>query len=148
MTRNRCFALCLGLLWISCGRGPETGPVDVHWDRDTCERCNMTISDRHFATQLRDETGPAAHHFDDLGCALLRLDERVGEDGQAAEIWVRDRSGERWLDGRSARYVEAESTPMNYGFAATDEAVEASLGLDEVRLRVREKERGRRKHRH
>ena len=27
---------------LSCG-GPDTGPVDVTWDRDACEHCSMAI---------------------------------------------------------------------------------------------------------
>jgi hypothetical protein len=144
VTREGRLVLCLGLLWVACGGGAETGPAAVHWDRDTCERCGMTISDRRFAAQVRGSRGQAAHRFDDPGCALLWLDERLGVDAEAAEIWVRDRSGERWLDGRSARYVAVQPTPMNYGFAATDEAIGVSFGLGEVRLQVRVKERERR----
>jgi len=31
----------------------NTGPTEIKWDRHTCERCRMVISDKHFAVQVR-----------------------------------------------------------------------------------------------
>jgi hypothetical protein len=135
------------LLLLACGREPATGPVEVHWSRDSCDRCGMTIGDRRFAAQLRSEPGRAAYGFDDLGCALLWSDEHLGEAAEPAEIWVRDLGGTEWLEARSARYREGERTPMNYGFGASREPAGQGLGFEEVRMRIREIERERRNRR-
>jgi hypothetical protein len=129
---------------MACGMRPDTGPVDPAWDRDTCERCAMILSDRRFAAQLRYTQDPSVRHFDDLGCALLAWDEREAEGVVPQEVWVRDREGQSWLDARSTRFREDPHTPMGYGFAAVGAAHEGGLDLESVRRRVRELEHERR----
>jgi nitrous oxide reductase accessory protein NosL len=146
--RRVVLALAAAFVLVACPRGPESGPIDVVWDRDVCARCNMAISDRHFAAQIRTTSDHRAHTFDDLGCALLWLDGEGEELGGAEEIWVRDREGAGWLDARAAHFVAKEHTPMNYGFGAVDDAAEESLTLEEVRVRVRKVEGGRRARHH
>jgi hypothetical protein len=133
---------CLLLAALACGGEPATGPVEPHWDRDACERCNMSVSDARFAAQVRDADGHA-HLFDDLGCAVLWMDEELGQD-PPREIWVRDRSGQGWLEARSAHYLAGEQTPMDYGFGATQESSDAALDFEAARAGVRAMERERR----
>jgi copper chaperone NosL len=135
--------VALGMLAV-CGREPESGPARLVWDRDVCARCNMAISDRRFAAQIRTASDHRAHLFDDLGCALLWLDDEGDDLGDAEEIWVRDLGGQGWLDARAAHFVAAAHTPMNYGFGAVAEPENGALTLEEVRLRVRKVEGGRR----
>jgi hypothetical protein len=130
---------------VACGVRPDTGPVEPAWDRDTCERCAMILSDRRFAAQLRYAQDPRVHHFDDLGCALLAWDEGEAAGQTLREIWVRDRERDAWLDARSARFLEDPHTPMGYGFAAVGAAREDALDLESVRRRVREFEHERRR---
>jgi hypothetical protein len=141
-TERRWIGWLTALLLASCG-APATGPVEVHWDRDSCEWCSMAISDRRYAAQVRVEPGGAAHRFDDPGCALLWIDQQLGEGRRPAELWVRDRSGQRWLGGLEAGWMAGEHTPMNYGFGATDPGAGEDLVLDEVweAVRIREGER-------
>jgi hypothetical protein len=116
----------------------------VAWDRDPCVRCGMSLSDRRFAAQLRLAHDPRAHKFDDLGCALLWLDDLAGEGVVVEEIWVRNLAGSRWLDARAAAYRGGQQTPMGYGFGASEDAGAEVLAFEEVRARVRAKERERR----
>ena len=136
--------LALGLLVAACGPGKATGPVEVAWDRDSCERCFMAISDPRFAAQIRSGASVGVTQFDDLGCASLWLDEHRHEAGDRLEVWVRDLRGERWLDATAARYVPGVRTPMNYGFGASAEPVEGALDWAEVRERIREVDGARR----
>ena len=53
---------------------PE-GMKSIIWDRDTCVRCNMAISDRRFAAELRGGPKDTVFKFDDPGC--LELVERL-----------------------------------------------------------------------
>ncbi|MBW2242493.1 MAG: protein NosL [Deltaproteobacteria bacterium] len=129
------------LLLVGCGAQPTTGPVEPTWDRDSCEHCQMAISDRHFATQIRSASDGLVRHFDDPGCAILwRGDTGSPED----EIWVRDAKGETWVDARSTRFGTGYHTPMGYGYGATDD--EGGLDWTTVETHVQERERERREH--
>jgi nitrous oxide reductase accessory protein NosL len=139
-----CLAALSAIGLAACSPGPATGPGEMHWDRDTCERCQMAIGDRSSAAQIRDARDLEPHKFDDLGCALLWQDERRPEEEERPEIWVRDPGGERWLDGYGARYVGGRSTPMGYGFGAASERSQAGMGLAEVWERIRAVEHERR----
>lgn len=130
------FALsCLAML-VGCGGEPATGPVAVKWDRVTCERCRMVLSDRHHAAQVRvkDPNGKSEiFFFDDIGCAVIWLNNQPWHDDprvekvEKAEIWVNDwRSGE-WIDARAASYLLGQETPMQYSLSAQSEPAEATL---------------------
>jgi nitrous oxide reductase accessory protein NosL len=129
-------AVPLVLLLGACGGDPPTGPVEITWDRDVCERCSMAISDRRYAAQVRFAGDRQAHVFDDLGCALLWLDEADAGSETSAEIWVRGPSGKEWIDAREAFFSEGLGTPMSYGFGTTASTREG-LRMAQVRERVR-----------
>jgi len=136
--------LLLPLLLAACGGDPGTGPGELHWDRDVCTRCNMVLSDRRHAVQLR--VLPAAgeargvYPFDDLGCAVLWLDSRdLPED--AVEIWVADSRNGRWIDARSAYYLTGNPTPMQYGLSAVEEKLEGSIDFAAAREEIYRVER-------
>jgi len=44
----------ISLVLSACSGEPETGPVEVKWDQNNCERCRMMLSDRNFAPKLKD----------------------------------------------------------------------------------------------
>ncbi len=104
---------------------PE-GMVEIKWDRDTCTRCKMVISDRRFAAQLRGGPQDAAYKFDDIGCLLFWIRDKAAEmpwlTDPATKMWVADLNSKghdvKWLDPRHAHYVGRHS-PMGYNFAAT-----------------------------
>ncbi len=63
----------------ACGkddRWPE-GMQPIKWDRDTCVVCNMVISDRRFAGQLRGGPKKTVFKFDDPGCVALWLNDKA-----------------------------------------------------------------------
>jgi copper chaperone NosL len=130
------------ILVTACWEGQTTGPGEIHWDRQACERCQMVISDRQHAVQIRLAGKRQAHAFDDLGCALLWLDENgvLSNRSSNEEIWVRDSVDTQWVEGHSARFARGASTPMAYGFSVSDEGI----ALDKLRARIREIERRRR----
>ena len=106
---------------VGCSGGPETGPGQVRWDKVSCERCLMAVSDRHFSAQIRG--GPAErksrlYFFDDFGCAVLWLEEQPWRNESRNEIWVTDAQTGQWLDARTARFTTGFITPMDFGLAA------------------------------
>ncbi|MCL2525034.1 MAG: hypothetical protein FWF20_09215 [Betaproteobacteria bacterium] len=112
---------------LGCQKGdwPE-GMAEIKWDRDTCTRCNMVISDRRFAAEMRGGPQNAALKFDDIGCLLFWIRDKQAEmpwlTDPATKMWVADmhNKGEniKWLEPRHVHYVGRRS-PMGYNFAAT-----------------------------
>ena len=99
----------------------------------------MTVSDRHYAAQVR---GAAAgertrlYTFDDLGCAVVWLDRQAWKGDPRTEIWVKDWQSGEWLDARLASYVEGRVTPMDYGMGAQREASPGSVDFARARQLV------------
>jgi hypothetical protein len=138
----RCFGLAAALLLgalAGCSGPPETGPVEVKWDRDACARCRMVLSDRHHSAQVRQplpDGRSAVHKFDDIGCALIWLDDKPWADDPAAEIWVTDHRTGAWIDARTATYVAGQVTPMEYGLGAQPERTPQGLTFAQAKERV------------
>jgi len=119
-------------LLAGCSQPEETGPVDVRWDRETCARCAMAVSDHNYAAQVRGASAgqrTEVYKFDDIGCAVIWLEEQPWKDDPRTEIWVTDHRNGNWIDARKAHYVAGMVTPMGYGLGAQSEAAEGALDL-------------------
>jgi nitrous oxide reductase accessory protein NosL len=121
----------------ACDSGRKKGePAKVHWDRDMCERCKMVLSERKYAAQIVNPKTNKVYEFDDLGCAVLWLDEEKIPWAKTAKIWVTDAKTGEWLDARRAKYTDDSITPMAYGVAAFSEKTfpkgHRALHFDEV----------------
>jgi nitrous oxide reductase accessory protein NosL len=90
----------------------------MHWDRDMCERCKMAISERKFAAQIIDPKTGKVYKFDEIGCAVLWMDETGILWKKEAIIWINDAKTGEWIDARKAKYTYGAITPMAFGFAA------------------------------
>lgn len=145
MERRDFLLLSAGVLLAGCGKKshwPE-GMAEIKWDRDTCARCNMVISDPRFAAQLRGGAKSTAFKFDDVGCLVFWLRDKAAQHPWMAEpatrMWVADAndpSGQAWLDARHAHYLPGRLSPMGYNFAAVREAVPGSVTFEEMRAQV------------
>ncbi|MBI4809362.1 MAG: protein NosL [Nitrosomonadales bacterium] len=129
------------LLLAACSKEPQAGPVEIKFDRDTCVRCSMAISDRHYAAQVRGGPKKQTFKFDDLGCAISWLNNQPWGNDRATEIWVADSHAGLWLNARTAYFVSGKTTPMAYGFGATTEAIPGSISFDEARKQVLAKDK-------
>ena len=129
---------------LACSGSPPSGPVEPVWDRDACERCRMTLSDPRFAAQIRMAHDGRVRHFDDLGCALLWLDEERAGGREAREFFVHDTDGEGWLEADRAAFRSGQHTPMGFGFGASSGSPEGAT-LEEVAAAVRRMEDERRR---
>ena len=94
-----------------CGNNNQTGPVEVKWDRNACHRCQMMLSDRNFSAQVRvfpKGKRSKVYKFDDMGCAVLWLEQQAYKDNPKTEIWVNDYKTKQWLDAKKAWFVKGE----------------------------------------
>ena len=144
--------LSLMLIWLlsACGQQDETGPVEVRWDKESCARCAMAVSDHNFAAQVRGaESGKRTqvYKFDDIGCAVIWLDQQSWKDDPRTEVWVADYRDGHWIEARTASYVTDKITPMGYGLGAQAEAADGGLDFAAASKRVYEVEQGAHKHR-
>lgn len=133
------YGLLVALSMLGCSAESETGPAEVRWDRDSCERCRMVLSDPHFAAEVRyfpEGKRSRVAKFDDIGCAALWLDEQPWKNDIKAEIWVADYRSKEWIDARSATYVSRKSTPMEYGLGAQSEPVAGGLDFEQARAHI------------
>ena len=118
----------------ACGRStwPE-GMVEIKWDRDTCTRCKMVISDHRFAAEARSPQGEV-FKFDDVGCLAFWLKGQAW--AKEARLWVADASvassEASWLDATQANYVSGKRSPMGYNFAAQKLPQAGAFGLAEM----------------
>ena len=131
------------LLLIGCSGDPGQGPVEVKWDRDACERCRMVLSDRAYAAQVRffPEGGRSkVFKFDDIGCAVLWLEDKPWNADPKTEIWVRDMLDDKWIDARSAVYVKGRVTPMEYGLGAQSRPDPAGMDFARAKIHIAEVE--------
>lgn len=138
--RNVFLVIATLLVSFSCSQ-QETGPVEVKWDRDGCDRCRMVLSDRYHAAQVRSgEEGKKnkVFKFDDLGCAIIWLQDKPWKD--KAEIWVNDYKTGEWLDARKANYITGQITPMEFGLGAKATATEDSMDFSRVESYILERE--------
>jgi len=121
----------------ACGKAERPdGLVEIKWDRDTCARCNMAISDPRFAAQLRGGPKAQSWKFDDIGCVVFWLQKQDWGSDPAVRIWVSDSGdmhGATWLDARQAHYLGGRLSPMGYNFAAVRDAVPQSLTFEAMR---------------
>lgn len=130
----------LGLLLMSCSEEPKTGPTKVTFDRDVCERCRMLISDRFHVAQVRGGELQQAYKFDDVGGAVLWLEEQTWKDDEKTEVWVANHKTGEWLNAKNAWYVRENHTPMNYGFSAEAEQRKTAVDYDTMLKSVIESE--------
>ena len=137
-------ALLLLPLWLAgCSDSPQTGPVPVHFDRDICARCRMVLSDPRFVAEVRwfpGEGRSRVEKFDDIGCAVLWLEEQPFRDDPRTEIWVVDHRSRDWIDARRAYYVPLKGSPMEYNLGAQADPAPGALDFQQAKARIHEVE--------
>jgi len=101
-----------------CDKKIDLKPQKMHWDRDICQRCDMAISERKYAVQVVNPKTGKHYLFDDIGCAVLWMDENKIPWKDKAVIWITDAKTGKWIDARKALYTDDMITPMAYGIAA------------------------------
>jgi hypothetical protein len=116
--------------------------AEIKWDRDTCARCKMVISDRRYAAELRGGPKDEALKFDDIGCAVIWARNLAWAEDPKTRFWVASSVGQAqdggplWLDARQARYLAGKSSPMGYGFGAVVASGADAVDFATMRNRV------------
>jgi len=100
------------LLSIACARADTA--EDPIWGKEPCAHCAMLVGDRAAAAQAIDAKG-LHRFFDDFGCLVIWTTEQATPPRLA---WVAGPHG--WLQAKSARYRSGATTPMDFGFTATE----------------------------
>ena len=131
----------IAAMLAACGRASmPAGMVEIKWDRDTCTRCSMVLSDRRFAAQVRGGPKDSNFKFDDIGCAAFWLKDQPWGKDAATRIWVADVGSRgdavQWLDARKAQYLGGKTSPMGYNFAAVATAQPGSFDFETMREHV------------
>ncbi|HID81685.1 MAG TPA: hypothetical protein EYH06_00530 [Chromatiales bacterium] len=132
-----------------CSREPETGSGEVRWDREICERCKMAVSDHYYSAQIRGGSAgkkTRLYKFDDVGCAVIWLDEQPWKDDPRTEVWVTDFRNGDWIDAKKAAYVKGKKTPMDYGLGAQPTPVEGALNYEQAKAHIYEVEKSDKRH--
>ena len=115
------FAILSISLFSGCEKRKKGEVEEIHWDRDMCERCKMVVSERKYAAEIINPKNGKVYKFDDIGCAVLWLDEEHILWKKEAKIWVTDAKTGKWINARTAKYTDDSITPMAYGIAAFDD---------------------------
>jgi nitrous oxide reductase accessory protein NosL len=140
--RNFSKILILSLLLLGCDSKMDTSPKDAVLDRDVCHRCKMAISDKHYVSQIVNPKDAKRYFFDDIGCAILWMQEQNITWEQEAFIYVANAKNGEWLDAKKAVYSDKANSPMRFGFAAHFEKSENSdveyFSFEEVKQSVYE----------
>jgi len=138
------FVVAATLVLQGCGGDPGAGPVDVKWDRTACERCRMVLSDRKHSAQVRISESidrSRVYLFDDIGCALIWLQDTPYEKDPSTEIWVTDWQSGVWIDATKATYLKGQVTPMEYGLGAQQSSLQGGLDFEQARAHILDVER-------
>jgi copper chaperone NosL len=125
----------LGLVLSACSGEQETGPVEVRWDQNNCERCRMMLSDRNFGAQIRyypEAKRSKVVKFDDIGCATLWLKDQPWRNNPDTQIWVADHRSGEWIDAEQATYIRKKNSPMGFDLGAQAEVDSAGLNYAEA----------------
>jgi len=96
--------------------GASAGPEPMRYDRDTCARCRMRISQPGQGGELRDPRGKLSK-YDDVGCLLVAL---WSEHREVTDAWVEDHEGGGFVPLTAAWFAIGASseTPMGFGVTA------------------------------
>ena len=126
------------------GQWPE-GMVEFKWDRDTCVRCSMVISDHRFAAQMRGGEKNIAFKFDDVGCLIFWLRDKAQQFpwmvDPATRMWVADALSKndepvRWLNPHQAHFLPGRLSPMGYNYAAVSSSQAGSVDFATMRTQI------------
>jgi hypothetical protein len=133
----------IALLWFyisSSNQSPykveNTKAVPLNYKDNTiqCPQCNMFIVGKKDTAQIIT-TDHKTHFFDDVGCAILWLEEKK-IDLENVKFWVYTRDTKEYIQAQDAFYSLVDETPMRYGFGAYKNIQDSLVPFGEMRLKM------------
>lgn len=124
---NLVAGIALLLFFSACG---NSGPEAINLNKDDCDNCKMSISDKRFACELVTEKG-RAYKFDDLSCMMSYKNENKDKMTHA-QFYVNDYlSPNEMLLSDKLTFVEGENvgSPMGGNIAAFSNKDSANIYL-------------------
>ena len=109
--------LLLFLIIAGCSNEQSFEPVEINPEVDVCEVCNMSLSNKDYATQLFSKDGDV-FLFDDIGCMFEYIDKDQQIAREDIEVqYVRDLKTTDWIQIENAYFVYNPDvwTPMANG---------------------------------
>lgn len=91
----------------------------INYGRESCEFCQMTISDNHYGTELVTKKGKV-HKFDSVECLLHYMQQHNLKDDDVKFVLVTgfDQPG-KFLDADKAFFLNSENLPSPMGASLT-----------------------------
>ncbi|RAK18398.1 copper chaperone NosL [Anoxybacillus vitaminiphilus] len=117
----------ISLLFLTaCSREVSIEPEEINPDIDVCVVCNMSITEKNYATEMIMKDGEI-YKFDDIGCMMEYMHKHGEEKESIAAKYVRDVNSGKWIKLEDAYYAYHKEfwTPMAYGvvsFAKKEDA--------------------------
>ncbi len=108
----------LSFSFLGCEKQNQDGPHKIHYDRDMCAECKMVISDRNYAVQIINPEKNKAYNFDDIGCAIIWMENSSEKWLDKAKMFVADQKTAELIPSREVYWKKGYTTPMDFGFAA------------------------------
>lgn len=129
---KKIFAIAGILLAFMSSCSSQTEPI--HYGKDNCGLCKMTIMDKEYACELVTSKGKV-FKFDDVSCLVKYMKASQTSDADYAFMVVNDfKNPKKFIDVRKATFLsgEAFTSPMRGDLAAFSEikAVEAESKKD------------------
>ena len=117
------------LLFSSCSKGP----VAIHYSKDDCDFCKMTIMDNRFSCQCQSTKGKN-FKFDDAFCMISFLKNDGNWKNEVEGIYFSDFSGnDQWITSDNSFLLKSDKlkSPMGGNVAAfsRDEARDSVFNI-------------------
>ena len=106
----------LAILFLSCSSDPEP----LHYGKDACHTCKMTLMDKKFGAELVTAKGKV-YKFDDVNCMINFINSGYLEDETLSHKLIVDYSqSEKLIPAELAFYLKSDQirSPMASQIAA------------------------------
>ncbi|MDH5735862.1 MAG: hypothetical protein OEY87_07045, partial [Gammaproteobacteria bacterium] len=91
--------------------------------------------------QIRGGEKSKVYMFDDVGGAILWLQDKDWKDETKTEVWVNDHRTGEWIDAKKAWYITGQSTPMEFGLGAQREMPLVGMSYEEATTYIMKREK-------
>lgn len=109
-------------------------PLAFKANQTQCPKCNMFLVGKKYTAEVITSDNKT-HFFDDVGCMVLWVEDKVKNDKELVQ-WAYSLDSKKWINARDAFYSINDKTPMHYGFGAFENSKKESISYDEMKLRM------------